>query len=375
MAEITKAISVDVAQINVFQAIVAKQNDSKSRYLEVTITNEGVPLAITPTSTVTINALREDGNSKSFSGTVNNNGIVVVPLTNWMLALDGNVKCDITVFDTENRKLTTTLFTIAVEESANLGTEISEDANYDLLTQLLTDCTNAKNDCEVAAEQANSAVNNLSETLAGELEKYVKFTDYASYSKAGVAKVDPVGIPGITISNDQVLTLSPATSDNIGDRTGTRAITPMNLNVAVKSALTDSKRIFDMTEAEKANARDVIGAEQKTTIVPWASTYTEMSVNFPSITECVQICDHEITTLSLNVSGPVPVGYECSFTFQSGATATTITYPGNMFKFVGVDCDVDGDFVASANTNYEVSVRNLSTDTETPLLVARVGVY
>ena len=36
---------------------------------------------------------------------------------------------------------------------------------------------------------------------------------------------------------------------------------------------------------------------------------------------------------------------------------------------------VDGDFVASANTNYEVSVRNLSTDTETPLLVARVGVY
>lgn len=95
--------------------------------------------------------------------------------------------------------------------------------------------------------------------IAGELEKYVvketglidyvKFTDYASYSKAGVAKVDPVGIPGITISNDQVLTLSPATSDNIGDRTGTRAITPMNLNVAVKSALTDSKRIFDMTEA------------------------------------------------------------------------------------------------------------------------------
>lgn len=208
-----------------------------------------------------------------------------------------------------------------------------------------------------------------------DLSEYVKFTDYANYSKAGVAKVDPVGIPGITINNDHVLTLSPATSDNIGDRTGTRAVTPMNLNVAVKSALTDSKRIFDMTEAEKANARDVIGAEQKTTIVSWPSASKEMSVNFPGNTKYAQICDHEITTLSLGVSGPVPVGYECSFTFQSGATATTITYPGNIFKFVGVDCDVDGDFVASASTNYEISVRNLSTNTNSPLLVARVGVY
>lgn len=230
--------------------------------------------------------------------------------------------------------------------------------------------------CKVDQEFDSTSKNAQSGVaLAGELEKYVKFTDYASYSKAGVAKVDPVGLPGITINNDHVLALSPATSGNIDERTGTRAITPMNLNVAVKAALSDSKRISNMTDAEKANARNVIGAEQKTTIVPLPSASKEMSVNFPGITKYAQICDHEITTLSLSVSGPVPVGHECSFTFQSGATATTITYPGTWFKFVGVDCDADGDFVASANTNYEVSFRNLSTDTETPLLVARVGVY
>lgn len=207
------------------------------------------------------------------------------------------------------------------------------------------------------------------------LNDYVKFTDYASYSKAGVAKVDPVGTRGISIDDSNFLTLVAASPGDIDGRTGKRAITPLTLNMSVKAALTDSKRITGMTETEKSNARDVIGAEQKTTIVPWESTLTEMSVNFPGITEYVQICDHEITTLSLGVSGPVPVGYECSFTFQSGATATTITYPGELFKFVGVDCDADGDFVASANTNYEVSVRNLSTNPETPLLVARVGVY
>ena len=211
--------------------------------------------------------------------------------------------------------------------------------------------------------------------IAGELERYVKNTDYASHSKAGVAKVDPVGTRGISIDSSNFLILVAASPGDIEDRTGNRAITPSTVNMSVKAALTDSNRLSGMTEAEKENARNVIGAEQKTTIVPWASTLTEMSVNFPGITKNVQICDHDITTLSLGVSAAVPVGYECAFTFQSGATATTITYPGELFKFVGVDCDVDGDFVASANTNYEVSVRNLSTNTANPLLVARVGVY
>lgn len=229
-------------------------------------------------------------------------------------------------------------------------------------------------------EKLKTANDNVSKVYAAggagiDLSEYVKFTDYASYSKAGVAKVDPVGSKGISIDSNNFLTMVAASSSDISGRIGNRAITPLNLNAAVKAALTDSKRISGMTNAEKTNARDVIGAEQKTTIIPWSSTLTEMSVNFPAVTEYVQICDHEITALSLGVSGPVPVGYECSFTFQSGATATTITYPGNMFKFVGVDCDADGDFVASANTNYEVSIRNLSTNPETPLLVARVGVY
>lgn len=208
-----------------------------------------------------------------------------------------------------------------------------------------------------------------------DLSEYVKFTDYASEEKAGVVQTDIIRGIGV-VPIDHKLYVNTLVTTDINNRTDTIGVLPMPLlNMAVKAALTDSHRITNMTASEQSNARDVIGAEQKTTIVPWASTLTEMSVNFPATTKFVQICDHEITALSLGVSGQVSVGYECSFTFQSGATATTITYPGNMFKFVGVDCDADGDFVASANTNYEVSVRNLSTNTNSPLLVARVGVY
>ena len=83
--------------------------------------------------------------------------------------------------------------------------------------------------------------------IDGELEKYVvketglidyvKFTDYASYSKAGVAKVDPVGTKGISIDGNNFLTMVVASPSDITGRTGNRAITPLNLNAAVKAVL------------------------------------------------------------------------------------------------------------------------------------------
>lgn len=208
-----------------------------------------------------------------------------------------------------------------------------------------------------------------------DLSKYVKFTDYASEEKAGVVQTDITKGIGVA-PTDHKLYVNTLTTTDIINRTKTIGVLPMSfLNTMVKAALTDSKRISGMTNAEKANARDVIGAEQKTTIVPWPSSSTDMSVIIPSSTKFEQICDHDITAITLDVTGQTPVGYECSFTFQSGATATTITYSAAWFKFVGVDCDADGDFIPSANTNYEVSIRNMSTNTNSPLLVARVGVY
>ncbi len=215
--------------------------------------------------------------------------------------------------------------------------------------------------------------------MAGELEKYVvketglidyvKFTDYASYSKAGVAKVDPVGTRGISIDNSNFLILVAASPGDIEGRTGNRAITPLTLNMSVKAALTDNKRISNMTESEKENARDVIGAEKKTiTSYPTTSSIVlsnKSDLRIPAST----------TTINLVLASAIPESYECCFSFQSGETATTLTYPGDTIKFVGVDCDESGDFIPTANKNYEVVIKNLATGGATPVLVARVGVY
>ena len=148
MALIIKQISVDVASENIFQSIIAKQYDTDSRFLKVKLTNEGSQILVLPASTVLINARREDGNAKAFAGTVNEDGTVTVPITNWMLELDGQVKCDISVIDKDKRKLSSTSFQITVEEAAYTGEEIYKDEDYDVLMELMLECERATNAAE-----------------------------------------------------------------------------------------------------------------------------------------------------------------------------------------------------------------------------------
>lgn len=92
-----------------------------------------------------------------------------------------------------------------------------------------------------------------------DLSDYVKNTDYADYDKFGIIKPgDGIGVAdGVIYTKiaDESLILSRSSGSKVNE-----VITPSNLNFAVKSALSDDKRINDMTEAEKENARGVIGA-------------------------------------------------------------------------------------------------------------------
>lgn len=195
MASIIKEITVDVAKKNLFQAIIAKQYDSLSRFLKVTLVNEGVGIVVENSSTVIINAERADKQSKSFAGEVNEDGTVTVPLTSWMLELDGIVKCDISIIDSDSRKLTSTSFDIEVEEAANLNEEISSDENYDILVSLIGDVRDAIDSIPVtdltynhesenpqsgiAVEQAISQIKHKDGTITNKNHCYAEVGEWA----------------------------------------------------------------------------------------------------------------------------------------------------------------------------------------------------
>lgn len=78
-----------------------------------------------------------------------------------------------------------------------------------------------------------------------------------------------------------------------------------------------------------------------------------------------------IANLNLTLPSTIPDDYECSLIFESGDTATVLSYAADSIKFVGDDCDADGDFIPQANTAYEVNIKNLGYNR----IIARVGAF
>lgn len=163
MIEIIKKLDVEVTKPNIFQALVAKQYDMNTRFLKVTLKDGGTRIDVPniETAKVVINAERKDGLAKGFDGVINDDGTVTVPLHSWMLELDGTVICDISVIDTatdDNKKLTTTSFTLIVEKAAYGGTDITTDPQYDIMVELMSTCESASASAQEALEKSTQAL-------------------------------------------------------------------------------------------------------------------------------------------------------------------------------------------------------------------------
>lgn len=166
MAKIIEDITVEVVRPNLFQAVVAKQNDCNSRFLKATFINKGEKIDITPASKVTLNVCRPDGESKSFEGVINDDATVTVPLHSWVLGKEGMVDCDISVIDENDEKLTSTKFLVFVEKATCSSEDIVNDPQYDVLTDLINTVSNIEKWEEIITETIPEAetVETVSET-------------------------------------------------------------------------------------------------------------------------------------------------------------------------------------------------------------------
>ena len=184
LIEIIKELKVEVSRPNIFQAVVAKQYDMNTRFIKATLVDgsDDIYIPSGPTIKAIINANRPDGQSKGFDGAVNEDGTVTVPLHSWMLEMEGTVICDISIIDTEaddNKKLTTTAFTLLVEKAAYGGNDITNDPQYDVMVQLLETCAEASTVAQEALEKSNAALEKSAEADS-KYDACVKATENAN---------------------------------------------------------------------------------------------------------------------------------------------------------------------------------------------------
>lgn len=90
-----------------------------------------------------------------------------------------------------------------------------------------------------------------------DLSEYVKNTDYATASKAGVVTVKD-SIYGLKMDNGKELRLTFATTKDIDEKSGFRPIKSSELDYAVKAGMTTNT--LEWTDEEKQAARELIGA-------------------------------------------------------------------------------------------------------------------
>lgn len=180
--KITKEITLDVSRLNRFQSIIAKQNDKDSRYLKVSVAEEGNVLIIPSSAKVTITATRPDKLSSSFLGKISEDGKAIVPLSPWMLELDGSLSCEVSII-TEESVLKTTSFSVDVEPDESSGnTDVTQDPNYDILVELIQEVAGiAATEDEAIAKAVDAYLEKVDKTeIIAELAENETFIDNVS---------------------------------------------------------------------------------------------------------------------------------------------------------------------------------------------------
>ncbi len=149
MAAISRDIALNVSKPNTVCKVFAKQGDTLSRTLTVTLCDDEKTITVSPTATVFINVKRSDGEAKAFAGSVNDDGTVNVPINTWMLEVYDIVNASVSIVD-GNNKLTSLSFSIIVEPAEYSGADISDD-EQDIFVKLIEDCTAATAKAEEAS--------------------------------------------------------------------------------------------------------------------------------------------------------------------------------------------------------------------------------
>ncbi|MDT8717600.1 BppU family phage baseplate upper protein, partial [Clostridium sp. 19966] len=137
-----KRINLDIDK-NVNVTIDAKQNDTKSRFIEFTLYNNTVVMDLT-NHTVKIFAVKADNKLIFNNVTVEDaaNGKVLVELTSQALAVIGVLQCEIAIYGSDSSILTTKTFTINVLEGIRNDSAIQSTNEFTALSSALSQTQN-----------------------------------------------------------------------------------------------------------------------------------------------------------------------------------------------------------------------------------------
>ena len=125
--KVTNSITVDVAKPDFPVVVRAKQLDN-ARYINITLTDNGLPFTIPDGTSAIFRGLCPNGHSFFYDALIVNN-IIEVQLIEAALSVAGRVKAEVNLYNVNAEKLTTFGFIIDVE-AASVSDQVIEQSDY-----------------------------------------------------------------------------------------------------------------------------------------------------------------------------------------------------------------------------------------------------
>ena len=129
MDRIVRQISLDFQRQTNTRVTFATQNDFNSRVFLVTLYDDGVEFPLPKNVLPVMNVLRPDGEGGAYFCEVQDDGKVRYVAGAWELAVPGEALFSLSVYDGEEKKLTSGSFTVEIAALPYTGDEISDDSD------------------------------------------------------------------------------------------------------------------------------------------------------------------------------------------------------------------------------------------------------
>lgn len=138
--ELINDFTIDVGKQQSFKYLWAKQYDHNARRYRLVITNQNVPLTLTGKEYIVLSL--EDSSGNNYSNTscpFGDDGYPYITFTDSMLSREGDIKCEIRVYDQKGDSIATT-FTFNMEVSRSLLSQsrMVESSEFNILNDLIS---------------------------------------------------------------------------------------------------------------------------------------------------------------------------------------------------------------------------------------------
>ena len=170
MKEVTRRIELDLSRKNNTRVSFASEADFGSREFIITILDDGIPYPVDKSMTATVNVCRADGTSSAYIVEITDDRQIRYVASLWALSVPGDTRFSVSLYDGEDKKLTTPFFTVCVEEGLYLGNDIQEgDETHTVFTDMINSVAQFEVEEAKRAAAEQERINNESIRVGSEL--------------------------------------------------------------------------------------------------------------------------------------------------------------------------------------------------------------